>query len=232
MDLLATVTGYLGRFLLYMVLITLTFVVLSIVIYILSNRKKWLNVSANDKGFFKALMLMGTLIVSLVIGVYTGFQISVSHVGLQVLDDVGENMLTVGLAQASSLLGTNSIDEKIEVAQAQSLLSSLNTLQLFEPSDFRATLVNQVFDRVKAPFVEKAQNTLNHYAPDSTIVLAGLASHVWSDVYRSAAQVNRSVIAYKIIEGMSLLLAVWAIILLVSYAWRRTVAKGVKTKAM
>lgn len=229
MDLLSLSAGYVGRFLLYVSLSGLAFATIAFIISWIAGRWGWLNLTTDGPKLFRRVVIVVVVFLAAGIGMITGFQNGIITIGMQMLDDSGAALVTKGLQKASDVLGFAEINQEIDIAQAQQLISQVEEVKLIDSPGIEASIVNGVFDRVRTPFAQAAQGALNQYAPGSKLIPANLASLIWDDVYGNLASMNSGVVRAKNIEGFIWLFGLCTFFMVGLFICRKAVCAGRKT---
>ncbi len=230
MEILASITAYVGQLLWYVFLVTLVCIIAAVLISRFAHRRGWFSITSGGPAAYKTTAWIAALALAVFIGITSGLQISITLVGMNIINDSGSALIKSGLAMSASVLGRESINQPINIEDARTMIKAVREVDLVENGGWKGRLVNAVFDRIKLPFADTAEATLQHYVPDSRVVPAELVDKVWLNVYATVTESSRKVTMMLAFQGMMWLVAAWLIIILFTAVLRWFYTKGQQVK--
>lgn len=223
---LSLVAGYVTQFVIYTLLIAMLFLLFALLLYWLCNKKGWTRITETGPAWFRIVAIIATAATGLTLGIVIGFQVSLTNVGVNMLDEVGPAILEVALQKAIKPLGLSDIYEEIDVRNANNLLEEIDGIELVDSSGLKAMLIRGTFDKIRSLIVQKAKKLVNDYAPDDTIIPADLVLAVWADACADIRSANRSYTFSKLLIGVVLLLLILTCFALITLLMRYIIAKA------
>jgi hypothetical protein len=214
---LSSVSSYATHYVAWIVGVTALFVLSAAILSWFVSKRGWLNITAAGARWFKILAAAGALVAGLVIGLVVGVEVGSVKIGLAAVDDVGSRVIDEGLAAAGESLGLVDLREKIDVDMARSALTEFRSVRLLDESSAQAGVVNGVFELVRTPFADKAEELLGRYAPDDEIVLAEVVENSWDGVHAQLNKTYNAVALSRVGSGFVWLMALGLVA--VAMAW-------------
>ena len=226
MNLLSTVTGYVKQLFFYNIGIIMLFLIISLALCWFCNRRGWTRITEKGAKWFKVISMVVWAATGIVIGLIIGFQIAIAHVAVNLLDDVGPAMINEGMKKAIKPLGLSDINQEIDLQRARLVLGEIKNMKLIERSyGIKSSILNATFDKIRTPFILRAEELIDDYPPESKVVPAQLVSSIWSDVYSEIKRFARTLTFSKLFIGFVLLLVFSAVFVTVSSGLRAIIAR-------
>lgn len=214
------IVGYLVRLCGFTLLMMALFVVVAIVMHKFFSKKGWLNITKKAPLWFKKVSKVFLVVGALVLGAVTGVRIGLASGAMQIVDNLGSEILNIVFGRAVVLIEIPDMNKEIDMQQAALLVDKIKSMQPCESSEWKCSILNGAFEKLRDPFVAAAENFLSKHAADGKIVPADLVKNTWGDVYSDLESLHRRYITSKIVMGFVWLLLIGAVPVLL--------AKGVR----
>jgi hypothetical protein len=225
MNILAIATGSLIKLIIYTFGITILVIVATLTLFWVFNKNGWINITVNGPRWYKIISALGAISGAIIIGVVMGFQIGLTNVGLDVIENLGPSLIVNGFENNIKTLGISDINEKLDLQRLNTVVAKFDKIKPFESSGIAAKLANDTFNEVKENFIRKIKYYIKVNPSGSKISISEIVANTWSDIYAEARLFNRNVTISRLIIILLIVLALACFVLLFNFTLRVIIKK-------